>query len=49
MPEAMITREILNWMSDHWVLTVTLSLIAALTYAVPKVICTFVIADRGMR
>ncbi|MCP1852877.1 MULTISPECIES: hypothetical protein [unclassified Bradyrhizobium] len=30
--------DLLNWVSDHPVLTITLSLIASATYAVPRIV-----------
>lgn len=43
--------DVLNWIAEHWCLTVTLSIIASGTYSVPKIICTMIIsnATQGMR
>jgi hypothetical protein len=30
--------EVLNWVSDHWILTIALSLIASATYSVPRMV-----------
>ena len=40
--------QILNWISDHWVLVLALSCIASASYSVPKIIATLVIGN-GVR
>jgi hypothetical protein len=37
--------EVLNWNSDHWVLSITFALIASAAYTVPKMVDVIVTAN----
>ncbi|WP_454629672.1 hypothetical protein [Bradyrhizobium cenepequi] len=37
--------EFLNWVSDHWVLSITFALIASATYAVPRIVNAMCVRD----